>query len=123
MGVWVWWEHRTDHRPSWLRSVPILGLLPRWVPAILVCSPQGLGTASFLPSAHTGGQAPPISFLLSSNVTVSMKPVLSTVFNDSAPPNSLFPFWGASHQLKGWLVRLLVTLRPLQQRELHKDNL
>ena len=94
MGVRVWWEHRTEHRPSWPRSVPILGLLPRWVPAILVCSPQGLGTASFLPSAHTGGQAPPISFLLSSNVTVSMKPVLSTVFNAAAPPHSLFPLWG-----------------------------
>lgn len=84
---------------------------------------QGLGAAGFLPSADTGSQAPPISFLLSSNVTVSMKPVLSTVFNAAAPPHSLFPVWGATHQLTAWLVRLLVTLCPSQQQELHKGNL
>ena len=41
MDMWVWWEHRTEHRPSWPRSVMILGLLPHWAPAILLSSPPG----------------------------------------------------------------------------------
>ena len=88
-------EHKTEHKPSWPRSVQIPGLLPRWAPAILVSSlPRVLALGVFFPLQTAGSQAPPISFLLSSDVSVSMKPVLSTVFNLAVPPHSLFPFLG-----------------------------
>ena len=67
---------------------------------------QCLGAGGFLPSADSWQPSSPHFLTPSSNVSVSMKPVLSTVFNLAVPPHSLFPFLGASHQLAGWLVRL-----------------
>ena len=90
----MWRERKTEHKPSWPRSVQIPGLLPRWALAILVSSlPRVLALGVFFPLQTAGSQAPTISFLLSSDVSVSMKPVLSTVFNLAAPPHSLFPCW------------------------------
>lgn len=53
-------------------------------------SAQGLSAGGFLPSADTCQPSPPISFILSSNVTVSMEPVLSTVLTWQLHPTPYF---------------------------------
>ena len=119
----MWRERKTEHKPSWPRSVQIPGLLPRWAPAILVSSlPRVLALGVFFPLQTAGSQAPPISFLLSSNVSVSMKPVLSKYLTWQTYPLPV-SFLGHSHQLAGWLVRLLFTLSFTAAPELHKGEL
>lgn len=74
------------YRPSRPISVQIPHL-PHWAPAILVSPlPRVLALVVFCPLQIPGSQAPPISFLLSSNVSVSMKPVQSTVLRGSPAP-------------------------------------
>ena len=70
-----------------------------------VFSARVLALLVFCPLQTAGSQAPPISFLLSSNVSVSMKPVLSKYLTWQTYPLPV-SFLGHSHQLAGWLVRL-----------------
>ena len=123
-GVRVWRGHRAQPWPSWPTSVQIPVLLPSsWAPAILVSSlPRVLALGVFCPLQTAGSQAPPISFLLSSNVSVSMKPVLSTVFHVADLPTPCF-LSCALPPIGRLANSLLVTQCLLRQRELHKGKL
>ena len=82
---------------------------------------QCLGAGGFLPSADSWQPSSPHFLTPSSNVSVSMKPVLSKYLTWQTYPLPV-SFLGHSHQLAGWLVRLWL-LYPSRLPKLHKGEL